>query len=409
MIKNLAIVGFGGRGHIYGCFAQKNPDKFKLIAVADTDEYKRKDAVENFGAEAYADYREMLDKGYKLDLVAISTQDTQHKEHALYALERGYDLLLEKPIALTQEDCLEIYANAQKHGCKVYVCHVLRYTPFYSKIKEIIDSGALGEVVCIHASENVGYYHQAHSYVRGPWRNSKEASPMILAKCSHDMDILRYLMGEKCISVNSYGGLHYFNEAHAPEGSTKYCTDCPHAQTCVYNAKRVYTEHLWMGSYFTKDTLTEENVLRTLPYSQYDRCVYRCDNDVVDHQSTIISFENGKTATHTMTGFSKEIYRDIKIFGTKAELVGVMEENWVEIRTFGGDVQRIEIDISDATVGGHSGGDYHMMRQLWNVLNGLEGKGITYLNVSIESHLMSFAAERSRLNGGQTEKIQFEL
>lgn len=405
MRKNIAIIGFGGRGHIYGNYAKQNSEQFRVVAVADTVEHRRRDGEENFGAVAYADYKELLDKGYDLDLVVISTQDSQHKEHALYALERGYDLLLEKPIAIKEEDCLEIYECAKKNGRRVFVCHVLRYTPFYRTIKDILDSGELGEVVAIHASENVGYYHQAHSYVRGPWRNCAQSSPMILAKCSHDMDILRYLIGERCVSVSSCGGLHFFKKENAPKGATAYCTDCPHAHTCVYNAKRLYLEHSWMAGYFLKTEQTEENIVRELPYSQYDRCVFACDNDVVDHQSTVLLFENGKTATHTMTAFSKEIYRDIKIYGTKAELVGVMENNEIEVRTFGGNVKKIEVDISCAKTGGHSGGDFCMMSELYKVLDGKEGKGVTYLDVSIESHLMSFAAERSRLNGGAVQNI----
>ena len=401
--KNLAVIGFGGRGHIYGEFSRKYPEKFQLKAVAETDEYRRRDAKENFGAEVYEDYKELLDQGYRLDLVAIATQDAQHKEHALYALNRGYDLLLEKPVAITEKDCLEIYECAKKNNRRVYVCHVLRYTPFYSKIKEIIDEGTLGEIVNVHASENVGYYHQAHSYVRGPWRNSGESSPMILAKCCHDMDILRYLIGEKCVSVNSYGSLSYFKEENAPENAEAFCTDCPRKEDCAYNAQKLYTKYVWPAGYFTKGALTEENILRDLKYSPYDRCVFKCDNDVVDHQSTLLLFEKGKTAVHTMTAFSREIYRDIKIYGTKAELAGVMEKNLIEIRPFGGE----PVNASAASVGGHCGGDYYMMCQIWNDLNGIKGKGITYLDVSIESHLMSFGAEKSRLHGGESCKIEF--
>ena len=405
--KNLAVIGFGGRGHIYGEFSRKYPEKFQLKAVAETDEYRRRDAKENFGAEVYEDYKELLDQGYRLDLVAIATQDAQHKEHALYALNRGYDLLLEKPVAITEKDCLEIYECAKKNNRRVYVCHVLRYTPFYSKIKEIIDEGTLGEIVNVHASENVGYYHQAHSYVRGPWRNSGESSPMILAKCCHDMDILRYLIGEKCVSVNSYGSLSYFKEENAPETAEAFCTDCPRKEDCAYNAQKLYTKYVWPAGYFTKGALTEENILRDLKYSPYDRCVFKCDNDVVDHQSTLLLFEKGKTAVHTMTAFSREIYRDIKIYGTKAELAGVMEKNLIEIRPFGGEPFKAEVNASAASVGGHCGGDYYMMCQIWNDLNGIKGKGITYLDVSIESHLMSFGAEKSRLHGGESCKIEF--
>ena len=404
--KNLAIIGFGARGGIYGQFAQKNPNKFNLVAVAETDDYRRNVAEKDFGAKPYVDYKEMLDAGHELDLVAVCTQDAQHKEHALYALEKGYDLLLEKPISNDKNECIEIYEKAKACNRKVFVCHVLRYTPFYSLIKEIIDSGELGEIINVHASENIGYYHFAHSYVRGPWRNSATSSPIILAKCCHDMDIVRYLIGEKCVSVNSYGTLSHFTAENAPKGATQYCTDCPNKSSCAYDAEKIYKANRFFAGYFTNGDLTEENIMNALPHCQYDRCVYGgCDNDVADHQSTTMLFENGKTATHSMTAFSKNIYRDIKIHGTKAELYGVMEKQLIEIRPFDGETRIVDFDTSLATVGGHGGGDYFMMTQLWKVLNGEEGKGITYLDVSIESHLMSFAAEESRLNGGKSVKI----
>ncbi|MBQ5930595.1 MAG: Gfo/Idh/MocA family oxidoreductase, partial [Clostridia bacterium] len=314
-----------------------------------------------------------------------------------------YDLLLEKPIANNKEDCLAIYEASKQYAKKVVVCHVLRYTPFYSTVKRIIKSGKLGEVVTIHASENVGYYHQAHSFVRGPWRNKVQSSPMILAKCCHDMDILRYLMDEECLSVNSRGDLFYFNQAHAPKGAAAYCSDCPHTD-CVFKAQTIYTSEKGkeFAAYFTTKEKTDENILADLAKSQYDRCVFACDNDVVDHQVTIMQFAKGKTACHTMTAFSQEIYRDLKVHGTKAELVGCVESNALEIRYFNGEKEKVEIDISAANIGGHMGGDFFMMNSLFKALNGEEAEGITYLDVSIESHLMSFAAEESRMNDGKT-------
>lgn len=405
--KKLAVIGYGGRGGIYGEFALTYPEKFQLVAAADTNPL-RLNPLKEKGVDTYSDYKELLNAGYDLDLVAIATQDADHKEHAIYALERGYDLLLEKPIAPNEQDCYEIYECAKKFGRKVYVCHVLRYSPFYSTIKDIIDSGELGEIVNIHALEAVGYYHIAHSFVRGPWRNTEESSPMILAKCCHDMDIIRYLMGEKCISVNSYGSRKFFREENAPKGATQYCSDCPNKNECIWNAQKLYTtdNYRWMAGYFLTDENTDENILRDLRHSQYDKCVFLNDNDVVDHQSTVLLFENGKTAVHTMTGFSQRIYRDIKIFATKAELYGHMEDNYIEVRPFGGEVRRIDVDISKAVVGGHNGSDYYMMEQLYRELNGEKGKGITYLDVSLESHLMSFSAEESRLDGGQTKTIK---
>jgi len=405
--KKLAVIGYGGRGGIYGEYALTFPEKFKLVAACDNNEL-RLEKLKDKNVQLFSDYRDLLDAGFDLDLVAIATQDAQHKEHSIYALEKGYDLLLEKPIAPNIEDCIEIYNVAKKNNRKVYVCHVLRYSPFYTTVKEIIDSNELGDIINIQALEGVGYYHIAHSFVRGPWRNSVESSPMILAKCCHDMDIIRYLIGKKCVSLNSYGSRKYFNPSNAPVNATVYCSDCPHKDGCIWNAQKLYTtpDYKWTCGYFLKGDNSDENIIKELRHSQYDKCVFLNDNDVVDHQSTVMLFEDGITAVHTMTGFSQRIYRDLKVFGTKAELYGHMEDNYIEIRPFGKEVKRINVDISKATLGGHNGSDFYMMEQLFNELNGVKGKGITYLDVSIESHLMSFAAEESRLNDGHTQKIK---
>ena len=402
--KKLVVFGFGMRGGIYARFAKMNPEKFALTAIIENDEKRIACAKEEHpGVPIYTDYKEFIKEKQQADIVAVATQDEQHREHAVAMMAAGYDLLLEKPIANNKEDCLEIYRASQEYGRKVIVCHVLRYTPFYSTVKRIIESGKLGDIITIHASENVGYFHQAHSFVRGPWRNKALSSPMILAKCCHDMDILRYLMGEECISVNSYGGLSYFTKENAPQDSAEYCSDCKHGD-CIYKAQTLYTAEgqKWCASYFTTKPLTKENILPDLEKTQYDRCVYKCDNDVVDHEVTIMRFAKGKTACHTRTAFSKEIYRDLKIHGTRAELVGVVEDNALEIRYFGGEVEKIDIDVSAATVGGHMGGDFFMMESVYRALNGQSAEGVTYLDVSIESHLMSFSAEESRLQDGKT-------
>ena len=406
--QKLVVFGFGARGQIYAEYANKYPEQFDLVAIIETNPARIEIAKEKYlDTQVFSNYQDFLKEQIQADIVAVATQDEQHKEHSIAMMAAGYDLLLEKPIANKKEDCEAIYAASKQYNRKVVVCHVLRYSPFYAAIKRVIDSGKIGEVVSIHASESVGYYHQAHSFVRGPWRNKAESSPMILAKCCHDMDILRYLMGESCISVNSYGSLFHFTCANAPEGSAEYCSECKH-NDCVYKAQTIYTAPYgrYFAKYFTSRELTDENILEDLPKTQYDKCVYKLDNDVVDHQVTIMQFANGKTACHTMAAFSKEVYRDIKIYATKAEVVGVMENNSIEIRYFGGDVEKINIDITAATVGGHMGSDFYMMNNLFKVLNGEKGEGVTYLDVSIESHLMSFAAEESRLNQGNSVLIK---
>ena len=406
--KKLVVFGLGARGTIYANFAKTYPEKFDLVAIIENNPKRLEHAKTEYpGARLFSNYQDFLAEKIAADIVAVATQDDDHKEHAIAMMEAGYDLLLEKPIANNVADCLAIYEASKQYDRKVVICHVLRYTPFYSTVKRYLDSGKLGEVVTIHASENVGYYHQAHSFIRGPWRNKAQSSPMILAKCCHDMDILRYLMGEECTSVSSYGDLFYFNTEHAPMGATKYCSECPHTD-CIFKAQTIYTSEFGRGfaAYFTTKELTDENVLTDLKGSQYDKCVFQNDNDVVDHQVTIMQFAKGKTACHTMTAFSKNIYRDLKIHGTKAELVGVIEDNYFEVRYFGGEVEKITVDISEANVGGHMGGDYFMMNSLYRALNGEKAEGITYLDVSIESHLMSFAAEESRLQGGAPQILK---
>jgi predicted dehydrogenase len=337
-----------------------------------------------------------LKQNVKADIVAIATQDSMHKEHAVAFLEKGYDLLLEKPIATSLEEVSAIYETAVRYNRKVIVCHVLRYTPFYRKVKEIINSGVLGKIVNVSASENVGFYHQAHSFVRGPWKNSFQSSPMILAKCCHDMDILRWLIGKKCLSVASFGELSHFKKENQPSGAGQYCSDCK-IENCIYKAQKLYVDYKWMAKYYNNKENTDENILNELVHTDYDKCVYDSDNNVVDHQCTIMQFEEGVVASHTMTAFSKEIYRDLKIHGTKAELCGNVEDNFLELRVFGGEVQKIDLGTGEVAYGGHSGGDMGMMHEVYMDLNGEKTLGISYIDVSIDSHKMAFGAEKARL------------
>lgn len=408
MRKKIVIFGFGSRGKMCGEYVKVCPEEFELVAIIEKKVQRIDIAREMFpDVKIFTDYKEFISLKLSADIVMVATQDQDHKDHAIDMMRAGYDLLLEKPIANTKEDCYAIYQESIKTGRNVVVCHVLRYSPFYSKIKKLIVDGILGDVITINASENVGYFHQAHSFVRGPWRREDESSAMILAKCCHDMDIIRYLMDEKCISVNSYGALNFFKEKNAPQDATTYCSDCPH-EDCIYKAQTLYTAEgvkSWFANYFSNRVGNNEGVLQDLYHTQYDKCVFKTDNDVVDHQSTIIQFEKGKTACHTMTAFSRETYRDIKIHGTKAELYGMMEDSFIEVRPYGGEPYKVDCDISEAIVGGHSGSDYFMLKNLYKALNGEKVDGITYLSVSLESHLMCFSAEESRLEKGNTKYI----
>ena len=395
--KKIVILGYGQRGKIYADYSLNFPEEFEVVAIIETNPDRRAVGASRHNCPIFSDYKDFLNAKIEADVVAIATQDCDHREHAIACMEHGYDLLLEKPIANTMEDCLAIYDASVQYNRKVIVCHVLRYTPFYNKIKEIVESGILGEVMTVNMSENVGYYHQAHSFVRGPWRNSDEACPMILAKCCHDLDILRWLLGTNCEEVSSFGDRSFFREENAPKDSTQYCSDC-HNDSCVYRAKKLYADYKWMRGYFCCDIEDDQTANEALVHSQYDRCVFRCDNDVVDHQVSIFRFNNNITAMHTMTAFSKEIYRDIKLHGTKAELYGVMEKNILEVRTFGGET--VHYDFRNMNISGnHGGGDNGLMHSLFLERNGVPVLGMTYLDVSIDSHRMAFGAEKSRKLG----------
>ena len=400
-VKKLIIVGFGQRGQIYANYARSAPDKFAVAAVVEIDGERREIAHRQYGCPVFQDLPSLFEAEIQADAAVISVQDCDHKEYAIQCMEHNYDILLEKPIACNLQDCLEIERAQKRYGCRVVVCHVLRYTPFYSGIKEVLDRGELGEIISINASENVGYWHQAHSFVRGPWRNSGESVPMIVAKCCHDMDIIRWFMGKPCTRVSSFGSLSYFIEKNAPEESALYCSDCP-IKDCIYNAQVFYLTHPSWAKYFHQSE--ERSVTDDLRHSRYDRCVFKSENDVVDHEVTIMEFENGATACHTMTAFSKDIYRDIKIHGTKGELVGVVESNRFEVRLFGGETK--VYDISEAAVGGHCGGDIGLRNELYDVLCDRVNKNTSFLEVSVDSHRMAFQAENSRISG-EVKKYEF--
>lgn len=401
----IAIIGLGGRGNVYAQFIKSNPDLFKLVAIVDINLTKHDYAVSEYGLkkeDCYSSIEAFIETDKTADIVAICTQDKDHKYHSILCMEKGYDLLLEKPICNKLEDCLEIEKYATDHNRNVIVCHVLRYTAFYFVIKNLIESGKLGDIVSIQASENVGYWHQAHSFVRGPWHKLSDSSPMILAKCCHDLDIINWLIGESCVSISSYGGLKHFNIKNAPKNSGERCSDCEIAENCVYNAKKIYMDRLWWAGCFVDGEITEEKLDEGLKTSDFGRCVYRMDNDVVDHQIVNMSFKGDVTAQLTMTAFSPTIYRDIKIWGTKAEIVGHMEDKWIRITPFGQEPEKINIEDYETDFSNHGGGDNNLMRDLYKFLNGEVIDKISLISKSIESHKMAFMAEESRINNGRT-------
>lgn len=398
------LIGAGARGRIYAQYAKQYPDELQIVGVAEPKTDRRLMVCEEVGVDASAQYTSwepLLKQPRMADAAIICTLDNQHIEPVLAALDKGYHVLLEKPMSNTEEECRIIAAAANKAGKILSVCHVLRYTPFYRTLKDLIDAGETGEVTTISQIENVAYWHYAHSFVRGNWRSCLETSPMILQKSCHDMDILLWLMDRECKKAASFGSLRHFNKTHAPQGAPPRCLDgCPHSQTCPYYAPKLYLTGNtgWPVDMLTTD-LTQEGIKNALYTGPYGRCVYHCDNDVVDRQTVILEFSGGGTASFTMTAFTTDSARQLKITGTKAQVTADMETNVIWLHRFGEkEAVKIPVEIPVQTNNyGHGGGDFYLMRDfLQGVRSGGE-ENLSSARVSLQSHLICFAAERSRL------------
>ena len=394
------VLGAGSRGTTYASYAKAFPEQLQIVAIAEP----RIDRLNNLASEVnvpaqyrFADWKDLLAQPKMADCAFICTLDDDHTAPALKAMELGYHLLLEKPMSNTEQECCDIAEAAERTKRTLAVCHVLRYTPFYMTIKSLLDNDEIGEVTTIDQIENVGYWHQAHSFVRGNWRTTRETSPMILQKSCHDMDIILWLMGKKCLRVQSFGSLRHFTPENAPAGAPARCLDgCPHAETCPYYAPKLYMDMNrtgWPIDVITTD-LSLDGRRKALEEGPYGRCVYHCDNDVVDRQVVNLEFEGGAVANFTMTGLSADFSRQLKIFGTKGQIEADMGTKQIVLHRFGEQKKVIPVDMGGET-SGHGGGDYGILREFLSVLRD-GGESRTSAAVSLQSHLICFAAERSR-------------
>lgn len=411
-IITVAICGCGSRGgDAYGALCSEMPDKYKIVSLLDINPVKLAKYSERFGVpkeNCFEDEAEFF-RAKRADLLIIGTLDKDHVRQCIAALQTGYDILLEKPITDSKEECFKLLEAQKKYGGKVLVCHVLRYAPAFLKVAELLKNGAVGRLVSIQAIERVAFWHQAHSYVRGNWRRSEETTPMILAKCCHDLDLLQYYANSRCLSVSSVGGLTFFTPENAPEGAAKRCLDCKYIDTCAYSAKRIYIEwwkecncaDRWPQNVLTvKTPITEELLVDALKNGPYGRCVFACDNDVVDHQLVNMTFENGVKASLTMTAFTATTGRVISFFGTQGEVVLDETRECVLVRPFRGPEESIPFTALSDRGFGHGGGDYGLITTMYDILSGKEDCR-TSLESSVESHLMGICAEESRKRGGE--------
>lgn len=407
------IIGVGGRGNNYAQQMKLLPDKYKVVGIADPIKGRR-DAIKemhNLSDDfCFESWEDILGRPKFADIAVIATMDNLHYAPAMKAIELGYNLLLEKPVAQTAKECTDIAVAAKNHNVEVLVCHVLRYTPFYSTIKKMLLDDTIGKVMSIVAVEAVGHIHHSHSYTRGDWHREDETTPMLLAKCCHDLDIIQWLIGKPCKKVSSFGELTHFTPENAPDGAPKRCVDdgCPAENTCPYHYKKVYLSEdsttWWRNAvargYSKSYEATDNEVLEGLKNTNFGSCIYHADNNVVDHQVVNMEFEGGATASLTMNAFN-EGGRYIRIFGTKGELYANASDSEIVIFSFDKN-QRTQIPITqigDSIVDGHGGGDLGIIIEMYDYFSGsYTGYCAANIETSVQNHLIGFAAEKARRN-----------
>jgi len=410
----IIIVGAGNRGDVYALYALEHPSRANVVAIADPIKFRRERMAQQHNVPnefVVATWEDIAALDKFADAVVITTPDNLHAGPAIAFANKGYHILVEKPMAISEADCLRMTKAAIDNNIIMAVGHVMRYTPYTQKIKEIIDSGVLGQIVNIQHLEPVGYWHAAHSYVRGNWSRERDSTFMLMAKSCHDIDWIRYVIGHRCLRVSSFGSLHHFRKEAKPKeaGDAKKCLDCPLKDTCPYSAKTVYLTAAERGHkgwpvsvIVTHKEPDIESVHEALMTGPYGRCVYECDNDVVDNQVVNMEFEGGRTSSFSMVAYSQDMcIRKTRIFGTHGQLEA--DGHTITLHNFRaeGMTSVIHPEAPPPTkMMGHQGADYYLMRNFVAAV----GKDQPNLILSgpldtLESHLIVFRAEQARREG----------
>lgn len=400
------VLGASGRGKLYGDYALEHPEDLQITGIAELVELRRSMYGEKYNVpheNRVATWEELLNRPKFADAVIIATPDHLHYAPCMKALDLGYDILLEKPIAQTEEECRRLVAYAEEKKKIVCLTHVLRYSPYFLMLKETIKSGVIGDLISIQHFEPVDHVHFSHSYVRGSWRDAAKSTPLVLAKSSHDLDILYWMIEKPCKKTAAFGKLNHFKKENAPIGAPTRCTDgCPVESTCPYSALKIYhRDRTWL---YVFDLPEEEEkqgeaILNYLRTGMYGRCVYHCDNDQPDHYTMLMEFDGDITVDFSIQAFTSYSGRRTRIMGTRGDIVGDMEEFTVtdfltgESKTYNANAE----DALNYEGVGHGGGDTGMIRDWIEAVRTQNSKVMsTPLDESLESHLIAFAAERSR-------------
>jgi predicted dehydrogenase len=410
------MVGAGGRGtRAYGPYALEYPDELTFVAVAEPIKERREYFARqhNIAPEKqYESWEDLVAGGQVAEAAFNCTLDPVHHASTMALIDAGYHVLLEKPMTPTVGQSVDLVQTAEKAGQILQICHELRYTTFFNALYDVVNSGKLGRVITIDHRENVAFWHMAHSFVRGNWRNSEETAPMILAKCCHDMDLLYWTLDSRVKYLSSFGTLTHYKADNAPEGAPLYCQDgCPVAEECPWYAPRFYLgdiQRLPIGdSSFGQRSLEERTSI--LHKSRFGRCVYHCDNNVVDHQVVNMEFENEITVTLTMQGHSEQECRTMRYDGTKATMHAKFaygEEDWIRVTDHRTGITE-DIPVDTAGISGHGGGDFRLVSGFLQSINGDSSAMRTSARESLESHLMAFAAEEARLSHRVVNMAEF--
>ena len=418
-VLKMAILGCGARGkETYGRYAMKAESGLSIVAICDNDPVKLASAKEEFNLDdsmCFSNFNDLYALGKIADCIVIANYDQEHFDATMKAIDLGYDILLEKPISNSLEECIKIRDFANLKGVKVTVCHVMRYTSYYMYLKKLLKEKVIGDLMAIEQTEDVSYWHMAHAFVRGNFRNSNTTSPMILQKCCHDFDLIMYLTEEKPISLTSVGDLRFFRSSNAPKNACEYCVNCK--EECIYNAANFYLgvyddkvnnnldTNVWPLSQVAENP-TREKLLKSLETTNWGRCVFKSDNNVVDHQFTTIKLEKGTIATLTMIGFSNDGGRQTHCYGTKGEIYLDEQRRTIEISIFGQRKKVVSFDELSEDFSGHGGGDNEMMREFVEYLTSDTFEMTSSINLSVDSHILAFASEYSRLNNSVSVDVK---
>jgi len=392
-------IGAGNRGNVYGNFAEKYPEQLDIIGVAEPNQLrnerhslKHKIADEN----RFNTWEDVFKRPKMADAVIIATPDNLHYGPCMAALKMGYHVLLEKPIAPTEKECRDILNLAKKTNRVVAVCHVLRYAPYFEELKRVIDSGVIGKLISIQHFEPIEHIHMSHSYVRGNWHNSKQTTPILLAKSCHDLDILRWLVNEPAEKISAMGSLSWFKKENAPEGSTARCMDgCAVESSCPYSAMEIYLrkrKRLYAFDLPTDKAQWNDAITEILKTTNYGRCVYRMENDQPDHYISNIQFKNGVTASFSMEAFTSYEGRRTRIMGSLGDIVGDMHQFTLT------DFKTGKKTEWERKTDNHGGGDWRLVADWIKAVSQNDPLVLpSKIDVAVESHVMAFKAEQSRL------------